>query len=125
MTTSLQQEIAHWEAELDRIAENSVSDGWLPSERRLAEAQHTITAYRGHVLPSFTSERLYDAIVADELTHLVDRLEDLRNDLFQTNHEDRDAHQQIAETLASLRTLGRLAIRFEQAAESAEATGVR
>jgi len=125
MTLSLQREIARWEAELDRIAENSVSDGWHPSERRLAEAQHTITAYRSHILPGFTSERVYDAIVADELTHLVDRLEDLRNDLFRTTHEDRDAHQEIAETLASLRTLSRLAIRFDQALEPAEAPGVR
>ncbi|MFG1622688.1 hypothetical protein [Kribbella sp. NPDC049227] len=120
MTSSLQQEIARWEAELDRIAENSVSDGWDPGERRLAESQHTIAAYRGHVLPSFTSERLYDAIVADELTHLVERLEDLRNDLFRITDDDRDTHQLIAETLASVRTLAHLAIRFDQAVEAAD-----
>jgi len=115
MTSALQKEIEHWEAELDRIAENSVSDGWHPDERRLAESQHTIAAYRGRILPSFPNQQWYDAIVADELTHLIDRLEDLRNDLLRATG---DTHQQIAETLASVRTLARLTIRFEQAAEA-------
>jgi hypothetical protein len=122
MTSALQREIEHWEAELDRIAENSVSDGWRPGERLLAQSQHTIAAYRGHILPSFTSRQWYDTIVADELTHLVDRLEDLRNDLLRSAG---DTHQQIAETLASVHTLAHLAIRFEQATAAAEVRNIQ
>ena len=43
-------------------------------------------------------------IVADEIEHLVDHLEDLRNDLYRTVHPP-TSHQQIAETIAALRAL--------------------
>ncbi|HET6985774.1 MAG TPA: hypothetical protein VFI00_04125 [Kribbella sp.] len=117
MTTSLQQEIERWEAELAGIAENSASDSWFVEERRFAEAQQTITAYRGRILPNIRHQQLHDAIIAQEIEHLVDYLEDLRNDLYRTVHPP-TSHQQIAETIAALRALSRVALHFEQAPQS-------
>lgn len=113
MTTSLQQEIERWQAELARIAESSATDDWFVDERRLAEATHTITVYRGRILPSYPNRQPYDAIVADEITHLVDRLEDLRDDLLRTAHPA-GTHEEIIETLAALRALAHVALRFER-----------
>jgi hypothetical protein len=118
MTTSLQQEIERWEAELARIAESSASENWLLEERRFAEAQHTITAYRGRILPNLSHQQPHDAIIAHEIEHLIDHLEDLRNDLYRTVHPP-TSHQQIAETLAALRALARVALRFERTLQDA------
>lgn len=118
MTTSLQHEIEHWEAELDRLAETSASESWLVEERRLAEAQYTLTAYRSRILPLFACRQQYDAIVAEEMIHLLDRLEDLRDDLFRTVHPV-DSHEHVAETVAALRVLGHIAYRFDQTLEAA------
>ena len=52
--TTLRQEIDRWEAELTNIAETSQTDNWFLEERRLAEAQHTLVAFRGHILPMFS-----------------------------------------------------------------------
>lgn len=112
MTTTVQQEIDRWEAELDRIAENSATDSWFLEERRFAEAQHTITAYRGRILPTI-SQQPHDAIVAHEIEQLIDRLEDLRDDLYRTVHPP-TSHLQIAETIAALRALSRVTCRLEQ-----------
>jgi hypothetical protein len=111
--TTLRQEIDRWEAELDNIAETSQADNWFLQERRLAEAQHTLAAFRGHILPLLTARQPYDVIVGDEIEHLLDGLEDLRNDLFRTVHPN-DSHRKVAETVAALRALGRVALRFEQ-----------
>ena len=117
MTTSLRQEIERWEADLERIAENSASDDWFLEERRFAEAQHTIAAYRDRILPIVT-QHPHDAIVAHEIEHLVNHLEDLRNDLYRTVHPP-TSHHQIAETIAALRALTRVALRFEHAVQNA------
>jgi len=118
MNTTLRQEIERWEADLERIAENSAADDWFLEERRFAEAQQTITAYRGRILPIFTSQQPHDAIVAHEIEHLVDRLEDLRDDLYRTVHPP-TAHQQVAEAIAALRALSRVALRFEDTVQNA------
>jgi hypothetical protein len=118
VTTSLQQEIERWEAELDRIAENSASDDWFLEERRFAEAQHTITAYRSRILPALTSRQPHDAIIAHEIEHLIDHLEDLRNDLYRTVHPP-TSHQEIAETVAALHALARVALRFDRTPQAA------
>ena len=117
MTTTLQQEIERWEAELRSIAENSTSDNWFLEERRFAEAQHTIAAFRGRILPALTSGQPHDAILAHEIEHLVDRLEDLRNDLYRTVHPPM-SHQQVAETIAALRALSNVVLRFEQTSQT-------
>ncbi|TDW24394.1 hypothetical protein [Kribbella kalugense] len=117
MTTTLQQEIERWEAELRSIAENSTSDNWFLEERRFAEAQHTITAYRGHILPALANEQPHDAILAHEIEHHIDHLEDLRNDLYRTVHPP-TSHQQVAETIAALRALSSVALRLERATQT-------
>jgi hypothetical protein len=111
--TTLRQEIDRWEAELTNIAETSQTDNWFLEERRLAEAQHTLAAFRGHILPMLTGTQAHDAIVLDEIEHLLDGLEDLRNDLFRTVHPP-DSHRKIAETVAALRALATVALRFER-----------
>lgn len=109
--TTLRQEIDRWEADLTTIAESSQTDNWFLEERRLAEAQHTLVAFRGHILPILSGGA--DAVVVDEIEHLLDALEDLRNDLFRTVHPT-DSHRRIAETVAALRALSTVALRFEQ-----------
>lgn len=109
--TTLRQEIDRWEAELTNIADCSQTDNWFLEERRLAEAQHTLVAFRGHILPILAVGA--DAIVVDEIEHLLDTLEDLRNDLFRTVHPT-DSHRRIAETVAAIRALANVALRFEQ-----------
>jgi hypothetical protein len=116
--TILQQEVERWTVELDHIGETSSNDHWFLEERRLAEAQQTIAVFRGRILPLLASRQPYDAIVIDEIEHLVDRLEDLRNDLFRTVHPA-TSHQEIAEALASLRALSGVALRFEQTLQDA------
>ncbi|MGW7681565.1 hypothetical protein ACWGID_12540 [Kribbella sp. NPDC054772] len=111
--TTLRQEIDRWEADLTNIAENSLADNWFLEERRLTEAQHTIVAFRGRILPMITAQQPHDTIVADEIEHLVDALEDLRNDLFRTVHPV-ESHREIAESVAALRALSRVALRFER-----------
>lgn len=110
--TTLRQEIDRWEAELTDIAESSQTDNWFLEERRLAEAQHTLAAFRGHILPLMAGG-VVDAVIVDEIEHLLDTLEDLRNDLFRTVHPA-DSHRRIAETVAALRALANVALRFEQ-----------
>ncbi|TCC54280.1 hypothetical protein E0H73_39725 [Kribbella pittospori] len=117
MTTSLQQEIERWEAQLDTIAETNVAENWFLEERRLAEASRTITAFRVRILPSLTNARPYEAIVGDEIVHRIDRLQDLRDDLLRTVHPD-TCRQEISETLAELHALARLALRFERTADA-------
>ena len=119
MTTTLHQEIDRWEADLETIAANSASDSWFLEERRFAEAQHTIMAFRGRILPtsSRTSNRTTRSS-SHEIEHLVDRLEDLRNDLYRTVHPP-TSHQQVAETVAALRALSRVALRDGRSLEDA------
>ena len=112
--TTLRQEIDRWETELDNIAETSQTDNWFLEERRLAEAQHTLAAFRGHILPILSAQQPHDAIVV-EIEHLLDSLEDLRNDLFRTVHPT-DSHWKIAETVAAIRALTNVALRFERTA---------
>lgn len=108
---TLHDALERWLRELDEIAETSVSDGWQAQERLLAETQHTISSYRSHILPLLTGRHPYDVIVADEISQLVAHLEDLRIDLYSS----RTADHEISELLASLRTLARVAARFDEA----------
>lgn len=116
--STLRQEIDRWEADLANIAETSLTDNWFLEERRLAEAQHTLAAFRGRIRPLLDAQRPYDAIVVDEVEHLLDGLQDLRNDLFRTVHPT-DSHLKVAETVAALRALSRVALRFERTYEDA------
>ncbi|MFK4084842.1 hypothetical protein ACI2LF_12070 [Kribbella sp. NPDC020789] len=104
---TLQDALERWQQELDEI---SSSDNWRSQERRLVETQHTITSYRAHIFPLLTESHPYDVIVADEMTQLVNRLEELRTDLYSSA----SAHQEIGELLAALRALARVAARIDQ-----------
>jgi len=117
MTRSLQQEMERWEAELEGIAESSAADDWFVEERRLAEATHTITAFRGRILPTLVNQQPHGAVVADEITPLIDRLEDVRSELFRTVHPS-TTHVEILEILAALRALARVAVRFDRAPQT-------
>jgi hypothetical protein len=116
--TTVRQEIERWEADLDDIADTSLSDNWFLEERRLAEAQHTIVAFREHIMPMLTARQPHDTVVTDEIEHLLDTLEIRRDDLFRTVHST-DSHREIAEAVAVLRALGRVALRFERTYEDA------
>lgn len=109
--TTLRQEIDRWQADLANIAESSQTDNWFLEERRLAEAQHTLLAFRGRILPLLTDDP--GSVVVDEIVRLLTTLEDLRNDLFRTVHPN-DSHRRIAETVAALTVLVNVALRFEQ-----------
>ncbi|HEY4569398.1 MAG TPA: hypothetical protein VIH10_08025, partial [Kribbella sp.] len=113
MTTPLQQDIDRWEAELDRIAETSAAADWFVEERRLAEAQHTAAAFRNHILPALSTQQPQ---IAGQLSELIDRLEDLRDELFRTVHPP-NCHQQTAETVAAVHALAHLALGLEQPLE--------
>ncbi|TCC21569.1 hypothetical protein [Kribbella sindirgiensis] len=114
--STLRQEIDRWEADLANITDTSSTDNWFLEERRLAEAQHTILAFRGRILPMLTATQSHNGVVADEIEHLLGRLEKLRDDLFGTVHPT-ESHREIAETVAALRALSRVALRFERTPE--------
>jgi hypothetical protein len=116
--SALCQEVERWESDLETLAETSRSDNWTVEERRLAEAQHTLVALRGRVLPVLQHEQPHDAILIDEIEHLLDKLEDLRSDLLRSVHPT-ESHQEIAETVAALRALAHVALRFERQLEDA------
>lgn len=113
--TTLRHEIDRWEADLQNLAETSQADNWFLEERRLAEAQHTVVAFRGRILPALAAQQPHDAMVLDEIEHLLDGLEELRNDLFRTVHPN-DSHRKIAETVAALRALTSVAARLQRTA---------
>jgi len=110
MTTTLYDAVEHWRQELDQIAETSASDGWQAKELLLAQTRHTIGSYRSHILPQLTSRHPYDVILGDEIRQAVDRLDDLRIDLYSS----RSADQEVGELLAALQALARVAARFDE-----------
>ena len=129
----LQAEIARWEKDLAALEEECTAQGWTEPERLLFTAQRTIATYRRQVLPRITAERAlmlpalpdsrapealteYNAIVADEINQLVDRLDELRRELIRFG-QTAQLQLQAAETLAGLRALGRVVLRFSQEVE--------
>ncbi|WUJ70128.1 hypothetical protein OG809_34175 [Kribbella soli] len=114
--TTLRQEIDRWEADLENIASTSQSDDWFLEEQRLTEALHTLTAFRGRIIPALVAQQPHDGILVDEIEHLLDHLQDLRDDLYRTVHPP-NSYREVAETLGALRALSRVAVRFERALE--------
>jgi len=129
----LQAEVARWEQDLAKLEEECTAEGWTEPERLLYTMQQTITSYQRRVLPRLTAERAlmlpalpdseapraltaYCAIVADELVQLVDRLQELRNELMRFG-QTAQLQLQAAETLASLRALGTVVLRFGREVE--------
>lgn len=129
----LQAEIARWEKDLAALEEERTAEGWTEPETLLFTVQRTIGTYRRQVLPRITAERAlmlpalpdsraaealteYSAIVADEINQLVDRLDELRRDLVRSG-QTAQLQLQATETLAGLRALGRVVLRFGQEVE--------
>ena len=129
----LQAEIARWEKDLAALEEERTAEGWTEPETLLFTVQRTIGTYRRQVLPRITAERAlmlpalpdsraaealteYSAIVADEINQLVDRLDELRRELVRSG-QTAQLQLQATETLAGLRALGRVVLRFGQEVE--------
>lgn len=126
----MQAEITRWEKDLAALEEERTAEGWTDSERLLFTAQRTIATYRRQVLPLITANRApmppalpdsqapealtgYSAILADEINQLVDRLDELSSELIRCG-QTAELHLQTAQTLAALRALGRVVLRFDE-----------
>jgi hypothetical protein len=109
--TALRAEVDRWEADLENIAEASQYNDWFLEERRLAEALHTITAFRAHIVPALTSQQPHDKVIVIEIEQLLDALEVLRDDLYRTVHPP-DSYLEVAQKVATLRSLTRVAARI-------------
>ncbi|GAA1615586.1 hypothetical protein GCM10009789_82070 [Kribbella sancticallisti] len=127
---ALLAEIARWEQELAMLEDEATAEGWTTPEKLLFTMQRTVDTYRRRVLPRVTTDGLtmrpastadqapaaltaYSAIVADELTQLVDTLEELRIELIRFG-QTAELQLQAAETLAALRALVRVLVRIGQ-----------
>jgi hypothetical protein len=130
---SLQAEIALWEQDLASLEDEYTAEGWTEPEKLLYTVQQTITTYQRRVLPRLTADRAlllpalpdseapqaltaYCAIVADELVQLVHRLQELRIELIRFG-QSAPLQLQAAETLAGLRALGKVILRFGREVE--------
>jgi hypothetical protein len=116
--TTLRTEIDYWEADLRNIAEASQYNDWFLEERRLAEALHTISAFRERIIPMLTARQPQDRVIVAEIEQLVDALEILRDDLYRTVHPP-NSYLQVAEKVAALRALGRVATSLDRTLEDA------
>ncbi|WP_432893386.1 hypothetical protein ACQPYH_19995 [Kribbella sp. CA-245084] len=114
--TTLREEIDRWEADLDNIAEASQYNDWFLEERRLAEALHTITAFRERIIPILAAKQPHGNVIVVEIEHLVDALEVLRDDLYRTVHPP-DSYLAVAEKVAALRSLARVAASLDRTLE--------
>jgi hypothetical protein len=129
---ALQAEIARWEEDLAKLEEEFAANGWTAPEKLLFTVQRTVNAYRRRVLPRISADRqlmlpampdeeapaaltAYCAIVADEITELVGRLDELRIELIRG--QTAELQLKAAETLAALRALGKVVVRFGQEVE--------
>jgi hypothetical protein len=127
---ALQRELEAWEEDLARLEAESAADAWTQREHLLATTLRTISAYRGRILPRLTGHvasadldeaaqaviAAYDEIVADELARAVDELEELRRELTTADRTTR-LQLRIGETLATIRTLSTVIVRFAQEVE--------
>ncbi|MER7246901.1 hypothetical protein [Kribbella sp. NPDC000426] len=117
--TTLREEIDRWEADLENIAEASQCNDWFLEEQRLAEALHTITAFRERIVPTLTARQPHETVILAEIERLLDSLELLRDDLYRTVHPA-DSYLEVAEKVASLRTLVRVAASLTPSLEDAQ-----
>jgi hypothetical protein len=129
---SLHSELERWEEDLVAHEQQPVGDEWSQRDRLLVLAHRTTTAYRRSILPRLKAEHdlalpaipddvaltvveAYDDIVVDELAHAVVRLEDLTGELLRTGGNP--VALRIKETLAQIRILGAVVLRFGQEVE--------
>ncbi len=107
---SIQHDLAHWEHDLTVLSEELAAGDLTLPEQLIATVQDTLIAYRGRILPRLALTLDQAPAVADELTHAVDRLEDIRRDLVAAGPTP-ELQTQLSETLAVLRVLVRIALR--------------
>ncbi|NEA32367.1 hypothetical protein [Streptomyces sp. SID13031] len=124
----LRTELARWERELAALEDEYTGEGWTEPEKLLYTLQRTASIYRREVLPRTMADgalsqpaipdseapaalRVYSAVITDEVTQLVDRLEELRLDLIRRG-QTAQLELRAVETLAALRALGKVVLRF-------------
>ena len=105
---SIQHDVEQWEHDLTVLSEELAAGDLTLPEQLMATVQDTLTAYRGRILPRLALDQA--PAVADELTHAVDHLEDIRRDLVATGPTP-ELQTRLSETLAVLRVLVRIALR--------------
>ncbi|MFI5696386.1 hypothetical protein ACIA58_31305 [Kribbella sp. NPDC051586] len=116
--TTLRQEIDRWEADLENIAEASQCNDWFLEERRLAEALHTIAAFRERIVPLLSTRQPRDSVLVAEIQQALDALEILRDDLYRTVHPP-NSYLEVAEKVTALRALARVAASLDRTLEDA------
>ena len=116
--TTLRAEVDRWEADLRNIAEASQYNDWFLEERRLAEALHTIAAFRERIIPTVTTQQPHDNVIVAEIEQLLNALEALRDDLYRTVHPP-NSYLEVAEKVAALRALCRVATSLDRTLEDA------
>jgi len=127
---NLQAEVANWELELAALDQECTADGWTEPEKLLFTLQRTAATYRQGILPRIAVDQAlvmharpdgtapaaltaYNTIMIDELVQHVARLERLRLELVHFG-ETPQLHRQAIETLAALRALTTVLMRFGQ-----------
>lgn len=129
---NLQAEIARWEVDLAALEDECAAEGWTEPEKLLIALQRTVGTYRRRVLPRIVADRAllptlpdseapaaltaYNAIITDELVQLVERIAELRLELIRFGQTARLQLQAI-ETLAAVRALSTVILRFGQEIE--------
>lgn len=128
--SALQDELVRWEKDLAALEDECTAQGWTEPETLLFTLHRTTSTYRRRVLPRITADRAlvlpaipdnqapealtaYAAIVADEITRLIDRLEELRIELIRFG-QTAELQLRTAEALAALRALGSVVLRYGQ-----------
>ena len=115
-TDALLHDFDRWDDDLARLEDEYAAGDWAQRERLMITAQRTVTTYRDRILPQLRAEApatTYGHVVADQLTHAVDLLDDLQRELVrpgQTAHLE----LRINETLAVIRVLGTVVRRVHQ-----------
>jgi hypothetical protein len=116
-TDSLLREFDRWDEDLGRLDDEYAAGDWAQRERLMVTAQRTVATYRGRILPQLRAEQApavtYAHVVADQLTHAVDLLDDLQRELVRPRQTGQ-LELRINETLAVIRVLGTVVRRVHQ-----------
>jgi Mg2+ and Co2+ transporter CorA len=131
--STLRAELDRWQKDLTALQYDYTADGWSEPEKLMFILQRTASTYRRQVLPRIAADRelmlpalpdgevpaalaAYSTIVADELSRLVDQLEELRRDLVRSG-QTAQIQLRATEVLAATSALGTVVLRFVQEVE--------
>ncbi|MEU4605427.1 hypothetical protein AB0F43_20790 [Kribbella sp. NPDC023972] len=116
-TDAVLHEFDRWDEDLARLEDECAAGDWAQRERLMVTAQRTVATYRGRILPQLRAEQApavtYAHVVADQLTHAVDLLDDLQRELVRPGQTSQ-LEIRINETLAVIRALGTVVRRVHQ-----------